>query len=95
MSDIIKQVWDLIAFMEIKVFGLLAWRPQALETPPGRRIQRTPFRGDIHLSHSHSYCELELGSLTGLACIAILPLTKIYYCEVPHPPDCLLTLQRD
>lgn len=85
MSGIVRQVWDLIAFTVMKVFGLMAGRPEALKTPPGRKIQRTPVRGDIHLSHLHSNCELRLGSLAWLVCIAILPLTKIYYCEVPIP----------
>lgn len=85
MSGIKRQVWDLIAFTVMKVFGLMAGRPEVLKTPLGRKIQRTPVRGDIHLSHLHSYCELRLGSLALLVCIASLPLTKIYYCEVPIP----------
>lgn len=58
-----RQVCYLIAFMVMKVFGLMGLRPEALKTPPGRRMQRTPVRGDIHLGHFHSYHELELGNL--------------------------------
>lgn len=63
VAGITRQLWDLIAFMVMGVFGLKALRPQALRSLLDRKIQRRSVGGYICLGHFHCHCGLKLGSL--------------------------------